>query len=105
MSQAAIELFRVILEGADADAQARLHGLPTARQAALIEHVLGQMDGATEARDGAATRQVLVSIAQSWLEEDEQQWRRRGPRGAGVTAPGAAPHAGPGAVARAADER
>ncbi len=70
------QVFRAIVEVADADTRARLHALPAARHGELVEHVLGQTDGAEVLGDAAATRQILVTLAQAWLEDQEQQERR-----------------------------
>jgi hypothetical protein len=76
-------LFRVIVEGADPDTRARLNRLPAARQEALVAHVVGVMDGAAGGRGAGETRQLLVTVAQSWLDDQEQEGRRRGRAGRG----------------------
>jgi hypothetical protein len=71
-------LFRVLLEDADVDTRARLNRLSAARRKALLEHVVGVTHGEAGTRDADALRQLLVTVAQQWLEEHEQEGWRRG---------------------------
>jgi hypothetical protein len=72
------EVLRTIWELADPDTKARLKQLTSAHQAALVEHVVRQMDdGASECRDEQRSRTILLSVAESWLEEHEQERRHQ----------------------------
>ena len=71
------QIFRAVLERSDAHTRAGLNGLRSADRDALVDHLLRSVDDErAEGREAEATVAILVAVAQSWLEEREQEGRR-----------------------------
>jgi hypothetical protein len=73
-------IFQCILENVDPETRAALNRLPLAARNELVTRVVSHMDGSPIAEDGTERQRVIgimVEVARSWLEEREQEQRRR----------------------------